>query len=358
MDTKKRQDLERAEQMVERCSTDPLQLLSLAAPDTFCFFGPDDCGVVFYTLAGHRALSLGDPVCEEKDLPRLIGAYIDFCNGEEYRCIFNSVNQKTADALKAVGFVSEKYGEEGILTLATYDLAGGKKGSLRRNTAKLNREGCTVSEYRITEGRDAAIEKEILDLYNAWQDEKQLNLSYSVGELQFERPCGRRYFFTRDADGKMITVLSFLPYADGSGYCVDVMYRHPDGPTGAMEHAIISAAWVLRDEGASEISLNIAPLAGIDPDSPESSRIERLMHAMFCSTNIVYDFKGLYRFKEKFVPSVWRPRYLVHDPRISLVRLARSIANVKGAADLTILGQYGWFFLTYILTPNRYQNIE
>ncbi len=352
----KQEDREKAEQMVRNWGLDPLQLLSLDNPDNLYFFGPDDCGVIFYTLEGKRTLSLGDPVCRSENLNRLIKSYLDFCRKKDYRCIFNSVNHKIADAMKAAGYLVSKYGEEGILDLAEYNLSGAKKGAMRRNVAKLNKWGCTCEEYNPEKQRNPALENEIYELRQSWLDDKSLNFTYSVGDLQFDHPCGRRYFVTRDSDGNLMTVISFLPYRQEKGWCVDVMYRNPKGLTGAMEHAIISATWILKEEGAEEISLNIAPLAGIDPNSPNASREEKLMHAAFEELDYGYDFKGLYRFKDKFDPSVWKPRYLVYDHRISLVRLARSIADVKGASDRDMWMKYTKFFLSFTLTPGKYQD--
>ncbi len=357
MATDKSKDKKKAERMVLDWCTDPLQLLSLDNTDNNYFFGPGDCGVIFYTLAGRRTLSLGDPVCRPEDLNRLITAYVDFCNKNEYRCIFNSVSANVSDVLKAKGFLVAKYGEEGILDLSVYDLSGGKKGALRRNVAKLDKWGCTCEEYDPQKGRNEDLENEICDVRQTWLDDKKLSLTYSVGDLQFDDPRGRRYFVTRDKDGNIQAVVSFLPYRSEKGWCVDVMYRKPDGLTGSMEHAIISASWKLKDEGAEEISLNIAPLAGIDTSSPDSGKEEKLMRAVFDTMDYGYDFKGLYRFKEKFSPSVWKPRYLVFDRRISIVRLARSIADIKGAStDRELKMKYRKFFLSYTLNPGKYQN--
>ncbi len=350
------QERDRAEQMVRSWGTDPLQLLSMDNPENLFFFGPDGCGVIFYTLAGKRALSLGDPVCLPENTSRLIQSYVDFCNQHEYRCIFNTVNNEVAALLRADGFQIAKYGEEGILDLQEYTLAGSKRGAMRRNVAKLDREGCVSSEYCAEEARDPDLEDEILQVRQAWLEDKQLSLTYSVGDLQFDHPCGRRYFLTRDGEGKLLTVVSFIPYLQKKGWCVDVMYRDPDGPTGSMEHAIISATWILKDGGAQEISLNIAPLAGIDSSSPEANLEEKVMHAIFDSMDYGYDFKGLYRFKDKFGPSVWKPRYLAFDHRIFVLGLAKSIADVKGASGNNLRRKYARFFLSYALTPGKYQD--
>jgi len=347
-------DLERAAQIIRAYGDDSQHCLTLV-PENHFFFGTDICGVIPYTLAGKRAMSLGDPVCRPEEQKQLIREYIVFCKNSGYKPVFNSVSRETAVLLQALDFSVLKYGEEAILDLVSYSLSGGKKGSLRRNVAKLDRAGIRSEEYDPETERDPVLEKEISELEKQWFADKKLKLTYSIGDLQFEEPYGRRYFVTRDPDENLLTVLSFLPYRTEKGYCVDVMYRKPDGPTGAMEHAIISAALKMKTEGVEEVSLNIAPLAGIDITDPDTVRAEKIMHEIFCHMDFGYDFKNLYRFKSKFDPSIWKPRYLVYDRRISLISLATSVTNTKGAADVRLYMRYKGFFVSLFLFPNRYR---
>ncbi len=348
------EDMERAAQIISALGDDSQQCLTLNAENRY-FFGTEACGVIPYTLTGRRSMSQGDPACRVGDMGRLLDEYLAFCQERGYRAVFNSVSANVADLLRRKDFCVLQYGEEAILDLKSYSLSGAKKGALRRNVAKLNRTGITLEEYCPEAARDLLLEKELFELEKQWFADKKLKLTYSIGGLQFERTYGRRYFVTRDAEGQILTALSFLPYRQGKAYCVDVMYRKLDGPTGAMEHAIISAAMKMKDEGLKEVSLNIAPLAGIDSTRPDTCRTEKLMFEIFNNMDFGYDFKNLYRFKSKFDPSAWKTRYLVYDRRIPLVRLATSITNTKGAADVGLYMRYKRFFVSLLLFPNRYR---
>ncbi len=349
-----RPEMARAARIIDAYGEDSQQGLTLNAESRY-FFGTSVCGVLPYTLVGRRAMSQGDPACRAADREQLLREYLDFCKSNRYKPIFNSVGAEVSEILRGMDLCVLRYGEEAVLDLARYSLAGGKKGSLRRNVAKLNRAGVILEEYCPEAAREAAVEAEIAALEAQWFADKKLKLTYSVGSLCFENPNGRRYFITRDAQGALLTVLSFLPYKQRKGYCIDVMYRRLDGPTGEMEHAIISAAMKMKEDGAEEVSLNIAPLAGIDITKPDTSRTEKLMYEIFCNMDFGYDFKNLYRFKSKFDPSGWKPRYLVYDRKIPLVRLATSIANTKGAADPMLYRKYKKFFLSLVFFPGRYR---
>lgn len=346
--------LTQAYRIIRRYGDDSQHCLCLNNENRF-FFGTKVCGVIPYTLSRGKIMSQGDPACRQENIDQLLDEYLDFCGQNGYRPVFNSVSASIAGLLRQKGIRVLKYGEEAILDLENYSLSGGKKGALRRNTAKLNRAGVTLEEYRPEETRDIPLEREIAALEEQWFAGKKLKLTYSIGDLHFEEPYGRRYFITRDSESNLQTVLSFLPYRKGKGYCVDVMYRRPDGLTGAMEHAIISAAMKMKEDGVEEVSLNIAPLAGIDVAKPDTNWVERLMYAIYQNMDFGYDFKNLYRFKSKFGPTTWKMRYLAYDHRIPLVNLALSITNTKGVRNLRFYLRYARFFVSLFLYPERFR---
>lgn len=72
------------------------------------------------------------------------------------------------------------------------------------------------------------------------------------------------------------------------------MHRKMDAPTGSMEHAIISVARAVREEGIAEISLNFAPLAGIGTGETGMTIVERLLNAIFQKMDAGYHFKKLH----------------------------------------------------------------
>lgn len=352
------ENMERAYSIIKECSIDSQHYLSFNKENMF-FFGLETYGMISYVLVGKKAMSLGDPVCKLEDMEQFTVEYIKFCREKGYKPIFNSVSSHMADILKKHEFSVIKYGEEAILELSEYSLAGNRRAALRRNVSKVDKSGITLQEYRPNNGRDYVLESKIADLSEKWFAEKKFKLNYTVGSLNFDEPYERRFFITLDANGDLMTILSFLPYEAGKGFCIDVMHRKLDAMTGVMEHAIIAAAMQLKEDGASRISLNIAPLAGIDVSKPGVSSAERLLNAIFNNMNSGYNFKNLYRFKKKFDPTRWEPRYLVYHNGISLVDLAVSISNTKrGFADLVLYAKYKFFFIAVTLFPWLFKGEE
>lgn len=345
----KSEKMEHAYSILKDCSMDSQHYLSFKEDNMF-FFGENVYGMISYVLAGKKAMSIGDPVCKPDDMERLTDEYINFCVKMGWKPIFNSVSGYMAETLKKHDYSVLKYGEEAILELSEYTLAGGTRATLRRNVSKVEKSGVTLREYRPQNERDYALEKEITDLSEKWYADKKYKMNYSIGSLDFDEPYDRRFFVTIDANGCLLTFLSFLPYEVGKSFCVDIMHRKMDAMTGVMEHAIIAAAMKLKEEGICKLSLGIAPLAGIDASKPDASRAEKLMNAIFHNMNSGYNFKNLYRFKKKFDPTVCEPRYLVYHDDISLVNLAVSITNTKrGSPDLVLYTRYKFFLVAVSL---------
>jgi phosphatidylglycerol lysyltransferase len=349
-------NMERAYSILKECSADSQHYLSFNEESEY-YFGLETRGMISYIIAGKKAMSLGDPVCRFGDMERFTGEYINFCAKMGWKPIFNSVSGRMAEILKKLGFSVIKYGEEAILELSEYSLVGRRREALRRNVSNVGKSGATLTEYFPKNGRDYVLEEKIAALSEKWFVGKGFKLSYSVGDLPFDEPYDRRYFVTTDANGDLLTVLSFMPYDGGDGYCIDVMRRKSDSITGAMEHAIVAVAMKLKDEGVGKLSLGLAPLAGIDVSKPDVSRAEKLMNAIFNNMESGYNFKNLYRFKKKFDPSLWEPRYLVYHSGISLVDLAISITNTKrGSADLVLYAKYKIFLIAVTLGLYKTRN--
>lgn len=342
--------MERAYAIIKECSLDSQHYLSFKEESTF-FFGEKVYGMIAYVLVGKKAMSIGDPVCKLEDMEQLTGEYLNFCEKMRWKPIFNSVSGYMADILRKLKFPVLKYGEEAILELSEHTLArSGRSTALRRNVSKVEKSGVTVREYYPRNERDYALEKEIADLSEKWYADKKYKMNYSIGSLDFDKPYDRRFFVTINEKGELLTFLSFLPYDCGKSFCIDLMHRKTDAMTGVMEHAIIAAAIKLKDEGASKVSLGIAPLAGIDASKPNAGSAEKLMNAIFHYMSSGYSFKNLYRFKKKFDPTLWEPRYLVYQKGISLVDLAVSITNTKrGSTDLVLYARYKFFLIAVTL---------
>lgn len=341
--------LEHAYSLIKKYSLDSMHYLSLKKENCF-LFGEKTTSVISCTLSRKIAMSIGDPVCKVEDLEAFMDEYLNFCKKMKWKPIFNSVSEPLAVILKKRKYIVLKYGEEAILNLPEYTLSGGKRAVLRHNVSKVERSGVILMEYCPKNERNISLETKIEALSRQWYDNKGYEMGYSVGGLDFDQPFDRRFFVTMDEEGELLTFLSFLPYNEGNGFCIDMMCRKIDSMTGVMEHAIVSVAMKMKDEGIKELSLGIAPLAGIDIENPDTNRAEKLLHSIFENMDYGYNFKNLYRFKKKFAPTQWKTRYLVFHPGIIPVRAVLSVVKARnGSFNRDFYIRYTIFILADLL---------
>lgn len=345
----KKESMEKAYSIMKEVSQDSQHYLSFKEEGTF-FFSEDIKGMISYDYEGKRAMCIGDPVCEPQHLEKFIVAYLEHCKQNRIKPIFNSTSKATVDILKKYNCSVLQYGQESILDLTEYTLAGGKKAALRRNFNSVEKSGVIVNEYIPQKYRDFELEKEIVELSDKWYADKEYRMNYTIGAIDFKTPYDRRFFYSRGKDGELLTFLTFLPYNQKTAYCVDIMLRALDGITGIMEHAIVSVVNIMKVEGLEELSLGIAPLSGINTNQLDTKKAEIIMNDIFHNTNFGYNFKNLYRYKKKFAPSYWKPRFLVYHSDISLVNLAVSISNTKrGSTDIRLFARYKAFLIAHKL---------
>ena len=142
-------------------------------------------------------------------------------------------------------------------------------------------------------------------------------LALKALSLALENPLGRRYFYSRDASGKMLAFVIFVPYAEGeeSGYMADVTRRRVQVPNGSMEVCLLQAFETMREEGVTWGNLGLCPLANIKDDEDSSKVTTQLFQFIYENMNGVYGFKGLYQAKKKWNPSDWQARYIAYAPK-------------------------------------------
>jgi lysylphosphatidylglycerol synthetase-like protein (DUF2156 family) len=93
-----------------------------------------------------------------------------------------------------------------------------------------------------------------------------------------------------------------------------MILRDRAAPTGIMEALFLEIIDILKEEGLKEFSLGEVPFvsAGDDANTASTSGLyikERFLFGMGYLLKYAYNFKSLFRFKDKFHPD-WEPVYV------------------------------------------------
>jgi phosphatidylglycerol lysyltransferase len=312
----------------------------LEGPKSY-FTSPGVDGFIAYQVSGGVALIAGDPVCAPQQARRLIS---DFTRAMMKPVGAYQVSPAMLAAFRGEGFADVQIGKEAVFDLNRFTLAGGKMELVRAATNKARREGVVVTEHHPFADDAKSINEELNEISEAWlQCRGNHELGFVLGSLGLEQPSAKRYFIARSKT-RIEGFVVCEPIFGRSGYYLDVTRRRPDAIRGTMELLTAEILRLLREEGYQMASMGLAPLALLDdPDLLDHPVLARLMRFVYERVNLNYDFKLLYRYKAKYHPHTWEPRYFCFNQRRISFSMLYAVIQVRNALSLEmILGRKGF----------------
>lgn len=313
----------------------------LEGPKSY-FTTPAVDGFLAYQVSAGVALIAGDPVCAPHQARRLIH---DFTSAMMKPVGAYQVSPSMLEAFRQEGFADVQIGKEALFDLDRFTLAGGKMELVRAACNKARRTGVVISEHHPFAADAEAINSELRQISSEWLKGKgNHELGFVLGSLGLDHPSAKRYFLARsnneaeNGTGRIEAFIVCEPIYGRSGYYLDVTRRRPDAVRGTMELLTTEILRLLHDEGYHMASMGLAPLALLDdPDLENHPVLARLMRFVYERVNVNYDFKLLYRYKAKYHPHTWEPRYFCFNQRRLSLSMLYAVVQVRNALSLEML---------------------
>ncbi|TDL87981.1 bifunctional lysylphosphatidylglycerol flippase/synthetase MprF [Meridianimarinicoccus aquatilis] len=268
---------------------------------------------IMYAVQGRTWVALGDPVGNPNEIEELCWSFVEKAQRAGGRAVFYETGQRHLPRLVEMGLALHKIGEEAVVHLPGFSLAGAKFKSMRAAYNKRCRQGTTLEIMSPPHSADLLGELETIS--NAWLTGKTgREKRFSVGRFDTEYLNRSPIAVIRSGD-QVLAFANILAPGDGRNVAIDLMRYLPDEASGIMEFMFVSLIEHYRDAGAAEFSLGMAPLAGLSERSIERlwNRFGRLLYR---HGGAFYNFTGLRAFKQKFRPE-WRSRYIAVPPGLS-----------------------------------------
>jgi phosphatidylglycerol lysyltransferase len=336
-------DKVKLESWVRRYGASSNSYVLLEGPKSY-FTSPAVDGFLAYQLSGGTALIAGDPVCAPERADRLIR---DFAAAMMRPVGAYQVSPAMLKAFRQAGFDDVQIGKEAIFDLHRFTLGGGALELVRAATNKAKRAGVVVSEHHPFADGAELINAEISELSREWLKRKgNQELGFVLGSVGLDQASAKRYYIARSQNG-LGRVEGFIvcePIYGRNGYYLDVTRRRSDAVRGTMELLTTGILRSLRDEGYDMASMGLAPLALLDdPDLADHPLLTKLMRFIYQRVNVQYDFKLLYRYKAKYHPHAWEPRYFCFNQRRLSLGMLYAVVQVRNAVTLgRLLGSGGF----------------
>jgi lysylphosphatidylglycerol synthetase-like protein (DUF2156 family) len=276
--------------------------------DKAFLFTPQDGAFMMYARSGGSQIAMGGPVGKRGAWREALAAFRDEAERTSSRAVIYAAPAELLPDLLDLGFKVEKVGENAVVDLKQFSLAGRKRQDVRTARRRFVEREQASFEIDLPP-HDAHRLAAVAPISEAWlKAQRGSEKGFSLGRFDPAFLQHGPLAIVR-AHGKAIAFATLWVTHDRSWASVDLMRHDPAGtPSGVMDFLFAELLLWAQDEGYAQFDLGMAPLSGLAEErhAPLFARFGRFV---FERAGPFYNFEGLRRFKEKFATS-WEPRYL------------------------------------------------
>ncbi len=294
--------------------------------DKSFFFSGSGESFVAYRVARGFAIALGDPVGPEHELSAVIDDFAAFCRMRGWGVGFHQVFPDRLPTYLALGFRRLKVGEDALVNLASFSLAGSAAKELRNSVNRLKRMGYRVERLEPpVDGREMEQLRSVSDAWLRLPGHRERRFTLGWFDPAYVRSTA--VYAALDGQGRVTAFLNLVPSYRRGLATVDLMRRRPDAPNGIMDFLFAEAFMDLRARGHEQFSLGMAPLAEFRAGERRTVE-ERLLHWLLKKAPFLFRADTLRRFKSKYA-SQWEARYSVYRNPLDLPKLALAFRRIS-----------------------------
>jgi lysylphosphatidylglycerol synthetase-like protein (DUF2156 family) len=327
----------RARDIIRRRSSGTLDYFALRN-DKKWFFDRD--GLVAYGIYGGVCLVSPDPIGPIEERDGLWEAFRRYADEHGWALGVLGASEEWLPVYRRAGMRDLYVGDEAVVDVRTFTLAGGSHKGLRQAVNRIAKYGYTISFHD-----PATVEEELATqlrtvMTKNRRGDVERGFSMTLGRIFDPADKDLLLAVASGPDGKPVAFCQYVPAPGIDGYSLDLMRRDDgDHPNGLLDFILVNTIHKLREDGYAHLGLNFATmravLAGESGDGI-SQRLERwLLRRMSDSMQI----ESLWRFNAKFDPE-WFARYVVWDSAEQSLPTALAIAKAESFWELPLIGRF------------------
>ncbi|MGY3856432.1 bifunctional lysylphosphatidylglycerol flippase/synthetase MprF [Aeromonas intestinalis] len=289
---------------------------------------------LMYGVEGNSWIVMGDPIGHASLVEELLWQFRELCDEQDANPVFYQVSARYLPLYLDLGLIPFKLGEEAIVDLKGFDLAGSRLRNLRQSHAKGKREGLSFEVVDVAQV--AALLPALKAISDTWLRSKQgKEKGFSVGSFEPD------YLALSPAalvwhEGRIVGFANLWISDNKESLSIDLMRYSVDTSTAPiMDFLFVELLLWGKGEGYESFNLGMAPMSGFN-DHPLASYWARLGNTLFTRGSRFYNFQGLRRYKEKFSPQ-WEPRYLLCTSRLTLPRTLTHLISLISRGPLGLM---------------------
>jgi phosphatidylglycerol lysyltransferase len=314
-----------AEEITGRNGRSSLDFFKYWPDKTYFFSESRQCYIAFRVGAGY-AVVLGDPVGPEEEIEPTIGRFEEYCRNNDWRVAFHQVLPDFLPIYQKLGFRKLKIGDDAIIDLLNFSLAGKESKKLRHEVNQLEKQGIRFTHYNPPIPLE--VMAQLKQVSDGWLEiPGRRERTFTLGFYDHDYVRSTAVYAAVDPAGEILGFMNSIPSYGKGEATIDLMRYLPDAPPGIMDYLFIKLFFAKKEEGFQRFSLGMAPMAGFQEHEVASAE-ERAVHYFMQQLHFLFSFHGLLHYKAKFA-TIWEPRYTIYRNVLNLPRVARAIAAVS-----------------------------
>jgi lysylphosphatidylglycerol synthetase-like protein (DUF2156 family) len=326
----------RARDIVRRHGSSTLDYFALRT-DKQWFFHRDS--LVAYAIYGGICLISPDPIGPANERELVWMAFRRFADSHGWVPAVMGAGEEWLPMYRDSGMHHVYLGDEAVVDIPRFSLAGGNKKGLRQAHNRIKKKGYTVS-FHDPAHISPALSKELAALMSlSRQGEHERGFSMMLGRVFDPRDTGLLLTVIRTPEGRAAAMCQFVPATGINGYSLDLMRRDPGNhPNGLLDFALCSTIEHLQAGKYGGLSLNFATLRSTLAGEKGDGAMQRAERWFLKRLSSFAQIESLWLFNAKYDPE-WLPRYVVFDTPEHLVPVVMAILRAESLWEIPVLGR-------------------
>lgn len=334
----------RAARIVQRWGTDTLAPFTLRADKALFFYDPartgqpavgTDAVVIAYRVVEGMALMSGDPVGPHQLIGPALDAFVTFVHHHGWQLGVLGASAGLRDLCRSRGFRVIQHGDEAVVDVASFSLAGGHRRAVRQAVSRLERRGY-VSQVVYAGDAAPSLRDELVAIERAWlKGQPRRGFSMELDDLFRLGGHDALFVVGRSPDGQVAGFLHLACCPASRVLSLSSMPRRATTPNGFNSWLIVEAVRWCAQHRYDAVSLNFSPFASLLAAEALPSLAGRIERDLLLRVKVALSLQldNLERFNHQFGPRTI-PRYVAFEHRSDLPLLVLAAMEAEGYLPL------------------------
>ncbi|WP_209634966.1 bifunctional lysylphosphatidylglycerol synthetase/lysine--tRNA ligase LysX [Kibdelosporangium banguiense] len=298
--------------------------------DKSVVFAPSGRAAVTYRVLGGVSVASGDPIGDHEAWRHAVDAWLAEAHRYGWTAGVLGASEDGARVYTSAGLKALEIGDEAILDVRQFTLAGPDRKSIRQAVNRIERAGYTCRVRRHAEISESEMET-LRSAAQHWRGaQTERGFSMALGRLG-DATDGRCVMVEAyDLAGRLRGLLSFVPWGR-RGLSLDLMRRDREAGNGLNEYMLAGLIDASGKIGAQRISLNFAMFRSVFEEGEKigAGPVLRAWRRTLSVASRFFQLESLYRSNAKYGPE-WEPRFLCYARTRRLLKVSIVAGALEG----------------------------